>query len=109
MIKKLLTIKLILVLVLQPVAVVFAGNGSLENQLAVGSFVMDCEHMNSQDCPGMDTCATSGHAGCGVKNLRNVSIVVPGSFNLSITVQPPGESHFSLTATPPPLRPPRIS
>jgi hypothetical protein len=70
---------------------------------------MDCEHKNSPDCPGMDMCAAAGHAGCDVKNLRVLSMIAPGIFNLSITLQPAAENHFPRAATAPPLRPPRIS
>lgn len=112
MINKLLIIKLILVLVLQPVAVVFAGNGDLENQLAAsnfGNFVMACEHMNTPDCPGRDICSHVGHAGCDVKSLRILPIAEPGVFKLSITMPPHGKEHFPLAATTPPVRPPRNS
>ena len=78
MIKKLLTLNLILVLVFQPVAVVFAGSSNLETQVANSIFsssTMDCEHMNTLDCPGMDICSNVGHTGCDIKNLRILSIV----------------------------------
>lgn len=109
MIKKLLTINLVLVLVFQPVAVVFAGSGGLDDQITTSDSVMDCEHMNTPDCPGMDSCTNIGHTGCDLKNLRILSIVAPGTFNLSITMLSPGEARYPLTDTTPPFRPPRIS
>ena len=112
MIKKLLTINLILVLIFQPVAIAFAGSGGLDDQISTGNFsgsVMDCEHMNTLDCPGTDICSNIGHTGCDLKSLRILSIVEPGTFNLSITMLLHRESHFPLTETAPPLRPPKIS
>ena len=112
MIKKLLTIKLILVLVLQPVAVVFAGGGSLEAQAANSNFsssAMDCEHMNTLDCPGTDICSNVGHTGCDVKSFRVLSIVETVSLSLSHIILPHKNSHIPLAGTAPPLRPPRIS
>ena len=112
MIKKLLTLNLILVLVLQPVAVVFAGSGSVGDQNAItnlSSSVMDCEHMNTLDCPGTEVCSNVGHTGCDLKNQRFLSIVGPGTFNLSISMLPHRGFLFPLTESAPPLRPPRIS
>jgi hypothetical protein len=112
MIKKLLTLNLILVLVFQPVAVVFAGSSSLETQVANSYFsssTMDCEHMNTLDCPGMDNCSNVGHTGCDVKSLRILSIVETVSLGLSHPVQAYKNDHIPLTETDPPLRPPRIS
>jgi hypothetical protein len=112
MIKNLLIVKLILVLVLQPVAVVFAGSGSLEVQVSNINFSstdMDCEHMNSLDCPGVDICLNVGHAGCEVEGFRILSIVETTSLGLSHSIQAYRKAHFPLTQTVPPLRPPRIS
>ena len=112
MIKKLLTINLVLVLVFQPVAVVFAGSGSLDDQITTSnssSPVMDCEHMNTPDCPGMDICSNLGHAGCDVKNLRILSIGETVSLGPSHSIQQYKNAHFPLTETTPPLRPPRVS
>ena len=112
MIKKLLTINLVLVLVFQPVAVVFAGSGGLDDQITTSnssSPVMDCEHMNTPDCPGTDSCSNPGHAGCDVKNLRILSIVETVCLGPSNSIQLYKNAYFPLTETAPPLRPPRIS
>ena len=112
MIKKLLTLNLILVLVFQPVAVVFAGSGGVGDQNTITNLsnsVMECEHMNTLDCPGTEVCSNVGHTGCDLKNLRFLSIVEPGTFNLSISLLPPRGFLFPLTESAPPLRPPRIS
>ena len=112
MIKKLLTINLVLVLVFQPVVVVFAGSGDLDNQITTSnssSPVMDCEHMNTPDCPGTDICSNVWHAGCDLKSLRILSIVEPGTFDLSITILSHVKARYPLTDTAPPLKPPRIS
>jgi len=112
MIRKLLTINLVLVLVFQPVAVVFAGSGGLDNQITTSnssSPMMDCEHMNTPDCPGTDICSNVGQAGCDLKSLRVLSIVEPGTFDLSITMLSDVEARYPLTDTAPPLKPPRIS
>lgn len=112
MIKNWLIVKLILVLVLQPVAVVFAGSGSLENQVSSINFSstdMNCEHMNTLDCPGVNICLNVGHAGCDVESLRIRSIVETASLGLSHSIGAYRKAHFPLTQTAPPLRPPRIS
>ena len=112
MIKKLLTLNLILALVFQPVAVVFAGSGGLDDQFTTTHFsssMMDCEHMNTLDCPGTEVCSNVGHTGCDLKNLRFLSIVESGAFNLSITMLPHRGFLFPLSESAPPLRPPRIS
>jgi len=112
MIKKLLILKLMLALVLQPVALVFAGNTSLEDRVADITFSnteMNCEHMNSPDCPGMEICSNGGQAGCDVKNLRILSVVETVSLDLSHSIQPYINAHFPLTITTPLLRPPRVS
>ena len=112
MIKKLLTINLVLVLVFQPVAIVFAGSGGLDDQITASnssSPMMDCEHMNTPDCPGRDICSNVGQAGGDLKSLRLLSIVEPGTFNLAITMLSHVEARYPLTDTAPPLKPPRIS
>ena len=112
MIKKLLTLNLMLVLVFQPVVFVFAGNGDLDDQITPSNFsssMMDCEDMNTLDCPGTEICSIAGHTGCDLKNLRFLSIVKPGTFNLSVTMLPYRDFRFPLTETSPPLRPPKIS
>ena len=63
MIKKLLVLNLILVLVSQPVVVVFAGSGGMDDQMATNHFsssMMDCEYMNTLDCPNSDICSSIG-------------------------------------------------
>jgi hypothetical protein len=112
MIKKLLILKLILVLVLQPVAVVFAGSGSLGVQVSSINFSstdMGCEHMNTPDCPGVDMCLNVGHAGCEVESLRILSTVGTVTSGLSHSIHAYRNAHFPLTQTIPPLRPPRNS
>jgi hypothetical protein len=112
MIKKLLTLNLILVLVFQPLAVVFAGSGGLDDQITTSNSstpVMDCEHMNTPDCPGTDICSNLGHTGCDVKNLRILSIVETVSLGPSHSIPVYKNACFPLTETAPPLRPPRIS
>jgi hypothetical protein len=112
MLKKLLTLNLILVLVFQPVAVVFAGSGGLNDQMTTNHFsssMMDCEHMKTLDCPGPDICSSIGHTGCDPKSLRILSTVEPGTFNLSITMLPHRGFLFPLTESVPPFRPPRNS
>jgi hypothetical protein len=112
MLKKLLTLNLILVLVFQPVAVVFAGSGGLDDQMTTNHFsssMMDCEHMNTLVCPGMDICANVGHTGCDLKSLRILSTVEPGTLYLSMTMLPNRGFLFPLAESAPPLRPPRIS
>ena len=115
MIKKLLMLNLILVLVFQPVAVVFAGSGGMDDQMATNHFsssMMDCEHMNALDCPGPDICSSighTGHTGCDLKSIRILSTLEPGTINLSIAMLPHRGFLFPLTESAPPLRPPRIS
>lgn len=112
MIKKLLTLNLLLALVFQPVAVVFAGNSSLGTEVANSYFSssnMDCENMGTTDCPGMDICAHVGHTGCDLKNLRTLSIVAIVSLSLSHPIQTYINELIPLTQTDPPLRPPRFS
>ena len=112
MIKKLLTLNLILVLVFQPVALVFAGSSSPEIQVAnsnSSSSTMDCVHMSTLDCPGMDICSHVGHTGCDIKNLRLLFVVGTVSLGLSHLLQAYKNDCIPLTETDPPLRPPRIS
>jgi hypothetical protein len=112
MIKKLLTINLILVLVFQPLAVVFAGSGSLDDQITTSNSstpVMNCDHMNTPDCPGTELCSNLGHTGFDVKNLPSFSIVETVSSGPSHSIQVYKNASFPLTETAPPLRPPRIS
>jgi hypothetical protein len=112
MIKKLLMLNLILVLVFQPVAVVFAGSGGMDDQMTTNQFsssMMDCEHKDTLVCPGADICSSIGHTGCDLKSLRILSTVEPGTINLSIAMLPHRGFLFPLTESAPPLRPPRIS
>jgi hypothetical protein len=112
MIKKLLTLNLLLALVFQPVTVVFAGGGGLDDEFTTTHFsssMMDCEHMNTLDCPGTEVCSNVGHTGCDLKNLRFLSIVESGAFNLSISMLPHRGFLFPLTESAPPLRPPKNS
>ena len=115
MIKKLLMLNLILVLVFQPVAVVFAGSGGMDDQMTTNHFsssMMDCENMKTLDCPGPDICPSIGHighTGCDLKSLRILSTVEPGTINLSITMLPHRGFLFPLTESAPPFRPPRNS
>lgn len=112
MLKKLLTLNLVFVLILQPVTVVFAGSSDGNLQVAGGYFsdiVMDCEHMDTMDCPGKDVCSTMGHAGCDVKSLRILSVVEPGSLDVGESLQLHKNGYLPLTANAPPLRPPRVS
>jgi hypothetical protein len=112
MIKKILTINLILVLVFQPLAVVFAGSVGLDDPIItsnVSAPVMDCEHMNTPDCPGTDICSNLGHTGCDVKNLRISSIVETVSLGPPHSMQVYKDAYLPLTESAPPVRPPRIS
>ena len=115
MIKKLLMLNLMLVLVFQPVAVVFAGSGGVDDQMTTNHFsssMMDCEHMNTSDCPGPDICSNighTGHTGCDLKSIRFLSTLEPGTINLSIGMLPHRGFLFPLTESAPPFRPPRNS
>lgn len=112
MLKKLLTLNLVLVLILQPVTVVLAGGSDVNDQVASGYFsgiVMDCEHVDTMDCPGKEVCSTTGHAGCDVKSLRILAVVGPGSLDVGRPLQLHKNGHFPVTENAPPLRPPRIS
>ena len=110
MLKGLLTLKLMLLLALQPAGVAFATNNDLHVQALPDNstaFEIECKRKHSDDCAVATHCLVSAHAGCDLSPFQPVMHDSIAS-TVSAGVLPSyGLSQLPLNETSPPLRPPR--
>lgn len=112
MLKGLLTIKLLLLLALQPAGIAFASSGNLHLLVApddTNVFEIACKRMSSEECAGVAQCLVSGHVGCDLNPFQPARDGGFASYKKTAYLSSNGVLKLPLNETFPPLRPPKRS